>query len=115
MTPEETTTLLETMIEDARRLCIRSPILFRISTRVSIINSENTRYGIDDGSQFRTLITSQGIREIISLSAAYYSSLDPTGTDDHVQVFIRPRFLQMIVLLLSLLNNEDLAEIKVFL
>ena len=115
MPPEETRTLLETMIEDARRLCIRSPILFRMSTRVSIINSENTRYGINLGSNFRTLITSQGIREIISLSASYYNSLDPTGTDDSVQKFVRPRFLQMIVLLLSLLNNEDLAQIKDFL
>ena len=115
MTPEETRTLLETMIEDARRLCIRSPILFRMSTRVSIINSENTRYGTNHGSGFRTLTTSQGIREIISLSSSYYNSLDPTGTDDLIQRFIRPRFLQMIVLLLSLLNNEDLAEVKDFL
>ena len=115
MTFEETRTLLETMIEDARRLCIRSPILFRMSTRVSIINSENTRYGINNGDTFRTLTTSKGIKEIISLSAAYYNSLDPTGSDDLAQRYIRPRFLQMIVLLLSLLNNEDLAEIKDFL
>ena len=115
MTFEETRTLLETMIEDARRLCIRSPILFRMSTRVRIINSENTRYGINHGPMFRTLTTSKGIKEIISLSAAYYNSLDPTGSDDTTQKYIRPRFLQMIVLLLSLLNNEDLAEIKDFL
>lgn len=115
MTFEETRDLLETMIEDARRLCIRSPILFRMSTRVSIINSENTRYGINHGPVFKTLTTSKGIKEIISLSAAYYNSLD-TGTDaNFVQQYIRPRFLQMIVLLLSLLNNEDLAEIKEFL
>lgn len=30
---EVTRELLETMIEDARRLCVRSPILFRMSTR----------------------------------------------------------------------------------
>ena len=115
MTFEETRTLLETMIEDARRLCIRSPILFRMSTRVRIINSENTRYGINHGPMFRTLTTSKGIKEIISLSAAYYNSLDPTGSDDSTQKYIRPRFLQMVVLLLSLLNNEDLAELKDFL
>ena len=115
MTFEETRTLLETMIEDARRLCIRSPILFRMSTRLRIINSENTRYGINHGPMFRTLTTSKGIKEIISLSAAYYNSLDPTSSDDSAQKYIRPRFLQMVVLLLSLLNNEDLAEIKDFL
>ena len=70
MTFDETRTLLDTMIEDARRLCIRSPILFRMSTRVSIINSENTRYGINLGPVFKTLTTSKGIKEIISLSAA---------------------------------------------
>lgn len=42
MTSDETRTLLETMIKDARRLCIRSPILFTMSARVRIINSENT-------------------------------------------------------------------------
>ncbi len=115
MTFEETRTLLETMIEDARRLCIRSPILFRMSTRVRIINSENTRYGVSHVPMFRTLTTSKGIKEIISLSAAYYNSLDPTGSDDSTQKYIRPRFMQMIVLLLSLLNNEDLAELKDFL
>ena len=114
MTFEETKQLLETMIEDARRLCIRSPILFRMSTRACIINSENTRYGINHGPVFRTLITSKGIKEIISLSAAYYNSLD-TGSTNTTQQYIRPRFLQMIVLLLSLLNNEDLLEIKDFL
>lgn len=115
MTFEATRTLLDTMIEDARRLCIRSPILFRMSTRVRIIHSENTRYGISHGPQFRTLTTSKGIKEIISLSASYYNSLDPTGSNDSTQQYIKPRFLQMVVLLLSLLNNEDLAEMKDFL
>ncbi|KAL8765191.1 MAG: hypothetical protein Q9209_007652 [Squamulea sp. 1 TL-2023] len=114
MTFEETKGLLETMIEDARRLCIRSPILFRMATRASIINSENTRYGINHGPVFKTLTTSKGIKEIISHSAAYYNSLD-TGSANVIQQYIRPRFLQMIVLLLSLLNNEDLAELKIFL
>ena len=115
MTFEETRDLLETMIENARRLCIRSPILFRMSTRSRIINSENTRYGINQGPMFKTLTTSKGIKEIISLSAAYYNSLDPNDSDDSTQQYIRPRFLQMVDLLLSLLNNEDLSEIKDFL
>jgi hypothetical protein len=36
MTFDETRNLLDTMIEDARRLCVRSPILFRMSTRYVI-------------------------------------------------------------------------------
>jgi len=114
MTFDETNTLLETMIEDARRLCVRSPILFRMSTRVRIINASDTRYGINHGPMFRTLITSKGIKEIISFSAAFYNSLDPNGSGDKTQSYIKPRFLQMVVLLLSLLNNQDLLEIKDF-
>lgn len=52
----ETLTLLDTMIEDARRLCIRSPILFRMSTRTLITASQNTRYGVDDGGAFKVVI-----------------------------------------------------------
>ncbi len=115
MTFDETNTLLETMIEDARRLYVRSPILFRMTTRVRIINASDTRYGINHGPMFRTLITSKGIKEIISFSAAYYNSLDPNGSGDQTQSYIKPRFLQMVVLLLSLLNNQDLLEIKDFL
>ena len=109
MTFEETKELLETMIEDARRLCIRSPILFRMSTRARIINSDNTRYGSDQGPMFRTLTTSKGIKEIISLSSSYYNSLDPTdptGEDDTTQQFIRPRFLQMMVLVCASLCHS---------
>lgn len=64
---------------------------------------------------FKTLTTSKGINEIISLSAASYNSLDPTGSDDSTQKHIRPRFLEIVALLLSLWNNEDLTEIKDFL
>ena len=115
MSFDETRALLEIMIGDTYRLCIRSPILFRMSTRARIVNSQNVRYGANVGPSFRTLTTSKGIKEIISLSASYFNSLDPHGSDDVTQKYIRPKFLQMIVLLLSLLNNEDLAEIKDFL
>jgi hypothetical protein len=107
--------LLDTMIEDARRLCVRSPILFRMSTRRHIIASKNTRYGVDHGSMFQTLTTSTGIKNIISLSAAYFNSLSTAGNTDKTQELIRPRFLQMLVLLLSLLNENDLIEIQDFL
>ena len=40
MTFEDTEELLETMIENARRLCTRSPILFRMATRQRIMHSE---------------------------------------------------------------------------
>ncbi|KAL8662362.1 MAG: hypothetical protein Q9202_004757 [Teloschistes flavicans] len=115
MSDSETSMVLERMIEDARRLCIRSPILFRMSTRTRIISSKDTRYGVDHGPMFRTLTTSRGIREIISLSASYFNSLDSTTFNATVQSRIRRRFLQMIVLLLSLLNDDDLSEIKDFL
>jgi hypothetical protein len=62
-----------------------------------------------------SLVASKGIREIIQLSASYYDSLDPAGSKDDTQKFIRPKFLQMLVLLLSFLNDEDLDEIKDFL
>ena len=42
MTSSETKDLLETMIEDARRLFVRSPILSRMSTRRHIIHSKDT-------------------------------------------------------------------------
>ena len=115
MTFEEVNTLLDTMTEDVRRLVVRSPILFRMSTRVRIIHSENARYGINLRTHFQTLTTSKDIKEIISLSAAYYNSLYPTGSDDSTQRYIKSRFMQMVVLLLSLLNDEDLAELKEFL
>lgn len=103
------------MIEDARRLYIRSPILFRMSTRRHIISSRNTRYGVDHGLIFRTLTTSRGIKNIISLSASYFNALSSPGNHDKSQDLIRPRFLQMLVLLLSLLNDKDLGELKEFL
>ncbi|EXJ77115.1 hypothetical protein A1O3_10273 [Capronia epimyces CBS 606.96] len=109
----ETIKLLDMMIEDARRLCIRSPILFRMSTRRHIISSKNTRYGVDHGTMFQTLTTSSGIKNIISLSAAYFNSLASYNKQE--QQLIRPRFLQMLVLLLSLLNDDDLRELAEFL
>jgi hypothetical protein len=103
------------MIEDARRLYIRSPILFRMSTRRHIMSSRNTRYGVDHGLIFRTLTTSRGIKNIISLSASYFNALSTLGNKDKSQESIRPKFLQMLVLLLSLLNDEDLGDLKEFL
>ena len=112
MTFEENRNLLDTMIEDARRLCVRSPVLFRMSTRARIINSKNTRYGIDQYDQFRTISTSKGIKEIISISASYYDALGPEGGNVMNPRHIKPRFLQMIVLLLLFLNNDDLEDIS---
>jgi hypothetical protein len=111
----ETIRLLEDMVENARRLCVRSPILFRMSTRRHIVSSKNTRYGVDDGIMFKTLTTSSGIKNIIRLSAAYYNSMPETQQRLKTPSAIRPRFLQMLVLLLSLLNDDDLQELKEFL
>jgi len=96
-------------------MLVGSVILFRMSAPSTIIYSKNTRYGINDGHMFQTSTTSQGIREIISLSASYYNASDPTGSNDTTQKFVKPRFLEMIVLLLSLLNESDLEQIKGFL
>ena len=52
---------LENMMEDARFFCVRSPILFRMSTRRRIIDSADIRYGLDDEFGFRTVYTSKGI------------------------------------------------------
>jgi hypothetical protein len=109
---DETRNLLENMMEDIRRLCNRSAILFRVSTRTKIITSKNIRYGVNNGREFTTLTTSKGIRKIISLSSAYYTSIDPV---DNVQQLLKPPFLQMLVLLLSFLNDDDLHNIREFL
>jgi hypothetical protein len=101
--------ILDTMINDVRRLCTRSPRLFRMSTRSLIAYSKDTRYGVDYGSNFATLTTSAGIRKLIDKSSTYYLSLDEKSTD---REYIRPKFLQMIILLLSFLNNKDLGDIS---
>jgi len=108
--------LLETMVENARRLAIRSPILFRMSTRRQIARSKNTRYGIDHGTMFETITTSVGIKNIISKSAACYNSLAVPGQrNNKEQALVKPKFLQMLTLLLSLLNDDDLGDIASFL
>lgn len=103
--------LLEVMIEDARRLAVRSPILFRQSTRQQIARSRNTRYGVNHGSMFETITTSVGIKNIISKSVACFDSLAVLGENNDDQRLVRPKFLQMLVLLLSLLNDADLRTI----
>jgi hypothetical protein len=100
--------ILDIMINDVCRLCTRSPRLFRVSTRALIARSTSTRYGVDYGSLFVTLTTSEGIRQLIEKSSAFYHSLDENKAD---QAKIRPKFLQMLILLLSLLNNTDLGKI----
>ncbi|KAF2670095.1 hypothetical protein BT63DRAFT_229370 [Microthyrium microscopicum] len=103
--------LLESMMEDVRRLCEKSPLLFRMATRPHITMSKDTRYGVNHGRHFTTLATSESIRKILLLSNAVYKILDE---DEKAQKFIRPKFLQMFTLLLSFLNDRDLSEIKDF-
>jgi hypothetical protein len=108
---EDTQGMLSSMVEEVRRLCVRSALLFRLSTRAHIIKSKNTRYGYNRGNMFLTLTTSAGIREMISMSASFYNTLD---SNVKLQAMLRPRFLQMLVVLLSLLNDVDLKELKSF-
>ena len=107
--PEQTVKILATMIEDARRLLIRSPNLTRAAQRIVIQSSRNTRYGFDTGKMFHTFTTSRGIAEMIQQGVGYYSSLNQAAGE---QSKIKPRFLQMVVFLLSLLNNTDLDRLK---
>jgi hypothetical protein len=100
--------ILDAMINDVRRLCTRSPRLFRMSTRAMIAQSTNTRYGVDYGSLFITLTTSEGIRKLVEQSSSYYLSLNESKVD---QEFIKPKFMQMLILLLALLNNDDLKKV----
>jgi hypothetical protein len=105
---KEIVQILDAMINDVRRLCIRSPRLFRMSTRALIAQSTNTRYGVDYGSLFVTLTTSEGIRKLVEQSSSYYLSLNESKTE---QAFVKPKFMQMLVMLLALLNNDDLKKI----
>ncbi|KAK5945433.1 hypothetical protein PMZ80_002638 [Knufia obscura] len=107
--------LLEVMIEDARRLAIRSPVLFRMSTRQRIIQSRNTRYGVDHGTMFETIATSAAIKNIVLKSDACYHALSDPGAHNDSQAVIRPRVLQMLTLFISLLNDMDLRSIATFL
>lgn len=106
---QETIDILENMIEDARRLLVRSPILSRASKRLAIQQSENTRYGTDNGTRFFTFTTSSGIAEMIVMGVAYYATLKRSP---EAQLKIRPKLLQMVVLLLALLNDNDLESIR---
>ena len=75
------------MIELARRFVINSPILFRMSTRMRVLDANDIRYGVDSEQGFRTFTTSKGIKQIIMMSASYFNSLDPSapGMDDQTQ------------------------------
>jgi hypothetical protein len=100
--------VLDIMMNDVRRLRSQSPRLFRMSTRALIAQSKHTCYGVDYGHSFETLTTSEGLRKLLQESAGYFLSL---GGSKIVEQVIRPRFLQMLIVLLSFLNNDDLAMI----
>ena len=106
MSFEETKSILEYMIEDARRLCLRSPILFRMSTRPRIINSKITRHGVDRKEMFRTLTVSCNFLQLLeatdksrrarvsgrlSCSALLVTirSIQPTATTTPNYLFVR--------------------------
>ncbi|CZR68945.1 uncharacterized protein PAC_18846 [Phialocephala subalpina] len=88
---QETIDILETIIEDARRLLVRSLILSRASTWLTVQQSENTRYGTDNGTRF---------------------SPSRLVLETEAQLKIRPKLLQMVVLLLALLNDNNLKSIR---
>jgi hypothetical protein len=113
LSPEQTTNVLGTMVEDARRLLVRSPILSRVNPRIVIQKSKNTRYGVDTGTRFDTFTTSKGIAEIIRQGLAYYSTLKlPDPEAQEAMRRIRPKLMQMVVLLLALVNDDDLEKVR---
>lgn len=99
--------VLDTMIEDTRKLAQRSPILFRTSFRSVVSRSKNTRYGVNTPQMFRTITTSKGITQLVSWNAAYYKALDDPNNMSEEQRAIKTKFLQMLVVLLSLLNDDS--------
>lgn len=117
LTPDKATELLEQMIDATRRFCVRSPILFRMSTRLKVIKSNHIRYGVDNGRSFQTFTTSRGIQELITASSSYFLALGPSAgrMDKDPQQKLRPKFLQMLTLLLSLLDGCDLQAMSEFL
>lgn len=104
--------ILDKMINDVRRLCSRSPTIFRLATRSKISKSKDTRYGVNYENVFATMTTSEGIRIFVERSVTFYLSLEDNSTDQEI---VRPKFLQMLVVLLALLNDHDLKNIGGFL
>lgn len=109
MATKEVLQMLNTMINDVRHLFTRSPRLLRMGTRSAIARSKMTLYGVDYTSRFSTLATSEGIRKLLEKFSLYYLSLNENKSD---QDSLRPKFLQTLVLLLSLLNDEDLSKVN---
>ena len=60
-----------------------------------------------------------GIRNILELSASYFNSLPVSDVraseKQRLQAEIRPRFLQMVVLLLALLNDGSYRKVSLIL
>ena len=106
---KDTIVRLERMAEDARKLWVRSPNLSQIRQRTIIQRSENTTYGSNIGDYFVSLTTSQGIKGIIRRAVGWYSDMN---RDKEEMLKIRPKFMQTLVLLLALLNDQDLESIK---
>lgn len=75
MMPAHHADYLEDMMEATRVFYSRCPILFRMGTRKHIIFGNDIRYGIDDDSGFKTIFPSEGIRQILSVSAAFFNAL----------------------------------------
>jgi hypothetical protein len=102
---------LEEIMEKSRTFFARSPILFRMTTRLKIDYAADIRYGInDDDTKFMCMSNSVGIQRIISATASFYNSLNAADMEE-----VRTHFLQVLVLLLSLLAPQDLNELQNFL
>jgi hypothetical protein len=94
------------MMKDIRALCYRSPILFQMSARKLIVESNYIRYGVNDGHQFITITTSVGFREMITL---FITLSDVLGLKEGE---FAERICQTLILLLSFLTNHDLKTVQ---
>ncbi|KAK0338071.1 hypothetical protein LTR02_002084 [Friedmanniomyces endolithicus] len=108
---------LMALVFDYRHIISTSgPTLTHVQGKDLLDHATDIRYGIDNEQGFQTFTTSKGIQELVMMSSSYFNSLDPSapGMTDSTQREIRPRFLQMLTLLLSLLNDRDLSSMSEF-
>jgi len=105
---EHNSTLFDEVVARTCQFCDASAILFRISVRIHIISSKTIQYGYNDAQEFITIITSEGIRDMVLLASNCYDSLRGSSAQDR----IRPQILQILTVLMSLLNDDNSRELS---
>ncbi|PIA89213.1 hypothetical protein CB0940_07696 [Cercospora beticola] len=105
--------LLEEMAKIARVFYTRCPLLFSMSTRECIRYGSDVSHGVDNNPGLGTICSSKDIRQVISVTTAFFNALDSRVlTKGDVRAIVRQRFLQMMILLLSMLSEADAFHIS---